>query len=654
MVRAVLRPEHLPVDELVKVLSELKSKSGDVKPIPKAGAVLITDFGTHVAKMATLMLAVDQPLVNERLYLIRVYNGDATQMATKLEEILNLKGTEASQMPGGTGSSRRGRDRNMPVPAPPGMDEPEGGGIETAVPSKIVPDERTNSLILLGGEAAYQRVLALVRRLDVAIGPEGEGRVHVYRLEYASAEELAETLSSIISGTQQPSSTERRARRAQGQPGQPPAAPSVTGSIGADAFEGTVRVSHDTPTNSLVIIASIGDFRSLKEVIKKLDTPRPQVYIEASIVEIRLQNGLDLGTSFHGGKTVNVPGSSEDGVAIGGFLPGAGRISSVTPASLATQSGLVGGLIGPLLDGAINELLGTSIPSFGVLFQALSTSNNANVLSTPHILTTDNKEAEIAVGQNVPYRSALAGLGGLPIPGAGGQGNQQSPLSLLPTQSIQRQDLDLNLKITPHISSEDAVKLDVELTIKDLGEPNFQNLGPVWTNKNIKDTVVVADQQSVVLGGLVADRVRVEESKIPLLGDIPILGYLFKYKSKSKEKTSLLVLLTPYIVREQADLEKIVKRRVREQREFMESVSGFAHLKYRPDLDYRRKRGIIEEIHKANQIVDEEKALLKAQEAEQIDLPDGPIEYHRSAPKPLQPAVPAPGEPKEPKGEEEE
>ncbi len=648
MVRAVLRPEHLPVDELVKVLTELKSKNGDVKSIPKAGAVLITDFGTHVAKMSSLMLAVDQPLVNERLYLIRIYNGNATDMAQKLEEILGMKSGDGAAAPSPGGSTRRGRDRNITVSAPGSEGGDTESGIESALPSKIVADERTNSLILLGGEAAYQRILALVRRLDVAIGPEGEGRVHVHRLEYANAEELAETLSSIISGTQQPSSAERRARRT-ATPGAPATPAGGAGGIGADAFEGQVRVTHDTPTNSLVIIASIGDFRSLKEVIKKLDTPRPQVYIEASIVEVRLQSGLDFGTSFHAGKPFQAPvGPDQDSVAVGGFFPGKG-INSLSPASLATSSGLVGGIIGPLLDGAVRELLnGQSIPSFGVLFQALSTSSNANILSTPHILTTDNKEAEIAVGTNVPYRSALAGLGGLGIPGAAGAGGASGAAGLaglLPTQSIQRQDLDLNLKITPHISSEDAVKLEVELVIKDLGESDFQSLGPTWTNKTIKDTVVVADQQSVVLGGLVADRVTIGETKVPLLGDIPLLGYLFKYKTKNKQKTSLLVLLTPYIVRDQADLEKIVKRRVREQREFMESVSSLKNFKYRPEMDYRRKRGLVEEINKYNQVVEEEKALLKAEEDDQLDLPDGPIEYIRDgskAPPKEAPRIPQP------------
>jgi general secretion pathway protein D len=199
MVRAVLRPEYLPVDELVKVLTELKSKNGDVKPIPKAGAVLVTDFGTHVAKMASLMMAVDQPLVNERLYLIRVHHGDAVEMQQKLEEILGLKGAaEQGGTAPGFGGSSRARNRagspmsNVTVTAPGG--EPGGeDGVESAVPSKIVADERTNSLILLGGEAAYQRIRALVRRLDVPIGPEGKA-----------------ASMSIVSNTRAPKSSRRR------------------------------------------------------------------------------------------------------------------------------------------------------------------------------------------------------------------------------------------------------------------------------------------------------------------------------------------------------------------------------------------------------------------------------------------------------------
>jgi general secretion pathway protein D len=171
------------------------------------------------------------------------------------------------------------------------------------------------------------------------------------------------------------------------------------------------------------------------------------------------------------------------------------------------------------------------------------------------------------------------------------------------------------------------VRLEIDLEISDIASPDFQGLGPSWAKRTIRDTVVVRDQQSVVLGGLMSDRLTTSESKVPLLGDIPILGYLFKYKQTSKKKTNLLVLLTPYIVKNQMDIEQIVERRVREQREFMRTFSTFATHRYRPEIDYRRKRGLVEEINRRALRIEEEAAVLRALDERIQLLPDGPIEY---------------------------
>ncbi len=294
------------------------------------------------------------------------------------------------------------------------------------------------------------------------------------------------------------------------------------------------------------------------------------------------------------------------------------NLSSLNVASVASATGLIGGALGSLLPGA-EELLGTSIPSYGILFQALANTSNLDVLSSPHILTTDNEEAEISVGQNIPYQSALVGLPGGAAGGATG--------SFFPTQSIQRQDVELNLKITPQINASGEVKLKIDLTINDIASQDFAGLGPSWSKKTLKDVVVVRDQQAVVLGGLISDKVTNTESKVPLLGDIPILGYLFKFTSKTKEKRNLLIVLTPYIVHNHNDLERIVERRVREQREFMRTFSTFREISYRPAIDYGRKRGLISEINRL--VMEQERNAKVLEELEQKDVgfPDGPVEY---------------------------
>jgi general secretion pathway protein D len=609
VVRAVIRPQHLGVNDLAQILQSLKSKDGEVKPQEKIGVIVVTDFGSHIAKMGALVTAVDSPVSGERLYMIKVKHADATELATKLSEILGTaEGGGASAPPAPAPRGRRARaaaarakaqaDANIP-------DSPDEA--YRALPSKIIADDRLNALILLSSRAAYLRVKALVERLDVALDFDSGGKIHVYTLEHADAEEMAQTLTSVISGIQQPTGG---ANNQPGRPRRPAPAPAAAGTASdAAAFEGQVRVTHDKPTNSLVAVASAADFIALRRIIRQLDTPRRQVYLEATIVEVSVDNSLDLGVSFHGG--VEQDGS----IILGGVQHN--ELSSLNVATLASATGLIGGILGPLLDNA-EEFLGTSIPSFGVLFQALATSGNVHVLSSPHILTTDNEEAEISVGQNIPYQSAI-GFGGIGTPGQGGGG-------LFPTQSVQRQDVALTLKITPQINASDVIRLQIDLEISDIASENFGGLGPSWAKRTIKDVVVVRDQQAVVIGGLMNDRTSTSESKVPLLGDIPVLGYLFKYKSTSKEKRNLLVMLTPYVVKDQLDIERIVERRVREQREFMRTFSTFRSMKYRPDVDYRRKRGLLEEINRAALQVERETLELEELERRQILFPDGPIE----------------------------
>ncbi|HTM22113.1 MAG TPA: secretin N-terminal domain-containing protein, partial [Kofleriaceae bacterium] len=413
------------------------------------------------------------------------------------------------------------------------------------------------------------------------------------------------------------------------------------------AFEGQVRVTADKPTNSLVVVASVKDFLAVREIIRKLDIPRRQVFIEAIILEVSANMARDLGFSWHGGTTLN------DGIVIGGLQHS--QLRSLNVASLASQTGLLGALIGPLLDGA-EELLGTSIPSYGILFQALATNSNVNVLSSPHILTTDNEAAEISVGQNIPYQSSVSQFGG-------GTGGQQTPGFGFPLQSIQRQDVALTLKITPHINASDMVRMEIDQEISDIADPNFNGNGPSWSKRTIKTTVVARDQQSIVLGGLMADRQTHSESKIPLLGDIPILGYLFKYEQNAKTKTNLLILLTPYVIKDQMDIEEIVQRKVRERQEFVRAFQNFRRMGYRSGIDYRRKRGLLAEINHVVMEIEAEEALLKDLERKDSTFPEGRIEYDTGededggdgatappppAPAPGTPPAPAPTSPPRP------
>jgi general secretion pathway protein D len=278
-----------------------------------------------------------------------------------------------------------------------------------------------------------------------------------------------------------------------------------------------------------------------------------------------------------------------------------------------------------------------------VLFQALATQDNSNVLSAPHIIAIDNEKAEFSVGNNIPYKAGLS-FGGFGLPSSGAAGSTSAGLAGSIGQNIQRENLNLTLNVTPHISSNDAVRLEIEQETKDLGSQDAE-LGPTWTDRKLKTQVVVHDQQSVVIGGLIQEKDIYSVAKVPLLGDIPILGYLFKYSTKTKKKTNLLILLTPYIVKDQLDLQQIRERKVREREEFVRSFTSLNEMKYEPKIDYRRKRGLIEEINRSVQSVEEDLEVLKAMGQRQhvqpgaLDYAPSEIEEPDNTPPPAPPAA---------------
>jgi general secretion pathway protein D len=598
IVRVVLRPEHIGVDDLSMALNALKSKDGIVAPLPNYGILIVTDYGTSIDKMVDVVHEIDQPIDSERVYIIKVTHADAVELAAKLQEIFAVQIQGQPRKPTVRPAGKKKRREGDPVDA---------AEVEIAVPSKVIADERTNVLILLADENAYLRVSALVKYLDVAV-EGGAGRIQVYYLENGDAEEMANTLNGVISGIQPAA---RGARQA--------AAAAAAPAVGTAAFEGQVRVTADKATNALVIVASVKDFLALRDVVRRLDVARRQVFIEASILEVSLDVGRRLGVSFHGGDMLEVLG--DESILFSGVQHG--DLASLDLSTLLASRGVLGGLIGPELPGA-EQLLGVSVPSFGLLFQALATNNDVNLLSAPHIIATDNQEAQISVGQNIPYQGAFSGFGfgGQP----GGQAGAGGGFSI-PNVSVQRQDVALTLKITPHINASDMVRLEIDQEISDIASENFNNLGPSWTKRTLKTTVVVKDQESVVIGGLMQDKVIASESKIPLLGDLPILGYLFKYSRNTKQKTNLLVILTPYVVKDDADLQRIVARKTRERREFIETFTTFNALVYEADMDYRRKRGLVDEINRSLLTVEQEREVLQNFRDTTITYPDGPIEY---------------------------
>jgi len=609
MIRYVLRPSYVQTETMRAALDSVRSPAGNVQT---AGNILIiTDYASQVRDMMSLAKTIDVQGGSDSVWTIPVKNADATQLAQKLNDILGITAGGAGGPPGQPAGGRGGI-------RPP---EGKGGGpantedVSGAVPSKILVDDRTNTLIVVASEAGYQRVKALVDRLDILLDTEGGSAIRVYPLENALAKDLAQTLNNALQGRGQ---QQGGAQGRPGQPGAPQPAPPAAGvsDLGA-ALEGQVRVVNDDPTNSLIVMSSGRDYLAIKNVIRDLDKPRRQVFIEALILEVQLNKELDIGTSSHGGLPVN----GGDSLVLGGVQAANGP-KSLNPASLASLSGLIGGILGSPLTNS-QTFLGTSIPSYAVLFQALATQDNTNILSAPHIIAIDNEKAEFSVGNNIPYQAGLS-FGGFGLPTTGSTGSSGLPAGSI-GQNIQREKLTLDLNVTPHISSNDAVRLEIEQNAKDLGGKDPQ-LGPTWTERKFKTQVVVHDQESVVIGGMIQERDVYSVSKVPLLGDIPLLGYLFKYSTKQHKKTNLLILLTPYIIKDQLDLQSIRERKEREYREFTASFANLNEAKYEPKIDYRRKRGLVEEMNRAIQSVEEDTEALGAAGHRQ-HVQEGAVEY---------------------------
>ncbi|MCC6543224.1 MAG: type II secretion system secretin GspD [Nitrospirae bacterium] len=388
-----------------------------------------------------------------------------------------------------------------------------------------IPYSQTNTLILTDVKSNMNKLLNLIGELDKE-PQKGKGGIYVHYLQNAGAEDMAKVLASLTSKS--------GARPAAGQ-----ASPDAT-----VLFEGGISITADKATNSLIIMASPEDYERLKSIIERLDIRRKQVYVEAAIVEMSVDKARELGVEFR--TTENL--TANETIVAGGTLlapPGAG-LSSFAVNPLSVNGLVAAGIKGFLPDG--------TTPNIGALVRLFQSDSNINVLSTPNILTLDNQEAKIIVGQNVPFITGVSQTTG---------GNVQA--------SIERKDVGIQLKITPHTTESDLVKLDIYQEISSLAGSvpvGTDQEVPITSKRSAETSVVVRDQETIVIAGLIKDDVTVTERKVPFLGDIPILGYLFKYENRKKVKTNLMLFITPYIIRDAEKLEELSRDKRRDGEAF--------------------------------------------------------------------------------------
>jgi len=612
MVTKLFKLRFVEADQMRNVLNQFTSRDSDFQIFPP-DTLVISDLGLNMRRLEKLIEQLDQPGGSEEIHIVPVQYAGAQELAQKLTEIFQAQApSPRGGVPRQLGVAEPVVQPGQPVPLPqPGqlVPSPTPGPVQIG---KIIPEERTNKLIVIAGARSFSRVLELIRQLDV---PAGEGGVNVYYLENAKAEDVASTLQALAQGTSGRRTGAPGAGRPPGAPAPPGGAPGPTGPVSADLFSGEVKITADKNTNSLVVIASQADYRNLVKVIERLDIRRRQVFVEAVIMEVNLDSQLDIGVSAHGGTVlsdVSFRGARGDApVVIGSEL---GTLNSIGGlASLGSLGGFLAGLQGPPIT---VPGLNISLPSFAILLNALQSSSDVNVISTPHVIMTDNSEGEITVGQNVPFQAGFSpSAGGLSslvgsstgttgtttgttsgavagsLVGLGGLGSLFAP--------IQRQNVELRLRIKPQINESDYVRLDVDEQTEEIASTD-PVLGPTTSKRTAKTTVVAKDQETVVIGGLIQERTIKGVKKVPVLGSLPLLGWLFRNETNHKTRTNLLLFLTPYIIRDQGDYRRIFERKMAERAEFVKRFYG-EEAQYTAAIDYDRKLGPVQRVRRGVQ-----------------------------------------------------
>ena len=520
LVSQVIPINNVPAAPLVQILRPMVPQEGQLAANPASNSLLVTDRAANIQRLMEIIKLIDVPDSDE-VDLVHLHQASAADIVRTLSPLQRAGGAG----PNGTASMQ------------------------------LLADERTNSILISGNQAVRTRVRGLIEELDSPV--ESGGNTRVIFLNYAEAEDIAAIISGDgVLGTLEPTSGGVAQAPA---PVPPPAAVNdgsgavattqqnnrpVAGApiISQQPGASRVDIKTDSNTNSLIITAPPAEMATLLAIIERLDIRRPQVLVEAVIAEVSEDNIRELGINF----------------LVDGFESGG-------PIGLSNLDGATGRLIGnvaanaaglpPGIDNGTTFALGNFASGnidFGLLFNAIASDADNNILSTPTIVTLDNEEAEIVVGTNVPFIT----------------GQQLSTNNDNPFQTIERQDVGLRLKVKPQINEGDTIKLELEQEVSSVNATSLAGAADITTStRSINTTVLVEDGQTLVLGGLNDDMVADVVEKVPLLGDIPVVGRLFQYKSKTKSKTNLMIFLHPVILRDAETADRVSSSKYDELRD---------------------------------------------------------------------------------------
>lgn len=543
MITRVISLKHISAEAINRDLRILTSKDGEMSIYSPTNSIILSDYGSNIDRIMKIISQLDVAGFEDQLEVIPIRYAKAKDIAELVSKIVN-KGETNQRQQGGTFSSGVPRFTSRAATDSRGQGSPY---------FMVIPDERSNSLVTVGNKSGIARIKTLLKQLDFQIKPDESGGVYVYYVKYGDAEKIAQTLGIVAK-----EAAPKPASGSGGPGSQIMISPTAGVQTGTQAiFGGDVKINADKNTNSLVILSSKQDYEIILNLLGKIDIPRDQVYVEAIIMEMKATDALDWQIGYFqydesgsGGK-VGFNGMQPE--TLGALLSPAGgngailgfgskNLVTITPPTPGSQPTQIASLIG--------------------FINFLKTNSNANILSTPQILAMDNQEAEIEVGDRVITGQNV-------VVAAQGQ-SQAAPIF---------EDATIKLKIKPFISpSINSVRMELTSQVKQLSTaktpPGLANVSQPLATRSIKTNIVVPNKDTAVLGGLMKEDDIETVRKVPLLGDIPILGWLFKSRGVSKEKTNMLVFLTPSIIRNETDSRNMLGKKLDERLKFIKSMGG--------------------------------------------------------------------------------
>lgn len=530
MVTRVLPVEGINALDLVPLLRPMMPQYAHLAAVPSANALIVSDRVDNVRALADIVRRLSGG------------EGESIEVVTLAEvRVADVLGMLESLAPIQVGS---------------GKDAKGYGRV------RVVADERSNRVILRGDDASRKRIKDVIKQLDVPPTELNSGGVQVIRLRHAVAKQMAEVLRGLVSADKSGGSVPAVA------------AAGAAGGSGVTAVSGGgVSIIADEASNALVVRADPVQLRDIRRVIEALDQRRSQVLIQAAIVEVSGTTGEQLGVQW-------VAMEKDAAVGVVNFNTPGPSILSILGAAKADKPELIGQPNGALIGlGNVKKDSSGNLSGFGAVIQALDSVSNANLLSTPSIMTLDNQEAKIVVGQNVPF------ITGQTTSSSGGTSN--------PFTTISREDVGITLKVTPRISDSGTVRLDVEQEVSAvLPSASGVNSADIITSKrSIKTSILADDGQTIVLGGLIQDDTTNNESKVPLLGDIPFLGRLFKATTDGRTKRNLMVFLQPQILRDRDTVAAISRSHYDDIRTLQLSVGRKGEMSQLPETMADMYRG---------------------------------------------------------------